>query len=70
MALPGSGGGPDKSEQRTSLTAELAHMNFLVCANGYDVLPRVAHLLKGSNCVQTRKDRRTGPGGSGSRGSA
>ena len=48
------GGGPDKSEQRTSLTTELAQTNFLVCADGYDVLPRVAHLLKGSNCVQTR----------------
>ena len=49
--------GRTRSEQRTSLAAELAQTNLPVCAYRYDVLPRVAHLLKGSTTASSYKGK-------------
>ena len=54
--------GPTSARQHTSLTAELAQTNLLVCADGYDLLPGVAHLLKGATASRHGK---TGPGREG-----
>ena len=43
--------GPTRGEQRTSIAAKFAQADLLVCADRYNVLPGVAHLLKRSNCV-------------------
>ena len=54
--------GPTSARQQTSLTPELAQTNFLVCADGHDLLPGVAHLLKGATASRHGK---TGPGREG-----
>ena len=54
--------GPTSARQHTSFTPELAQTNFLVCADGHDLLPGVAHLLKGATASRHGK---TGPGREG-----
>ena len=56
--------GPTSARQHTSFTPELAQTNFLVCADGHDLLPGVAHLLKGETASRHRTTGQ-GLGGAG-----